>query len=231
MKKLLTVIAAMLLSCPAIRADDPNESKVVQLRIKHKEVIKEEAPPSNPNKKDTRKIRVEKVPMPYDSLCSGAFISPTGFIITAKHCVDGDIEKVDVFTKEQRTYKARIVAISDKQDLALIHVGYMGSPYFKLADTTTKGEEVYVLGSPLGILNVISRGIVAKLSGDVTLVDCSVLPGNSGGPAINANGELIGVVSAGFVVMLGMTHLNILQSLDSVRFFIMDYNHEVSHGK
>lgn len=155
------------------------------------------------------------------ALCSGAFVNSSGLIMTAKHCTEGTVG-ITVRTSDGQEYDAVVVRESKTHDLALIHIDRFNTPYFILAKQVAQGEAIYVLGSPLGIAGTISTGIVAKLNGDITLVDCGVLPGNSGGPVFNGAGELVGVATAGFIVMGGTTHLNIIQSIDAIRGFAVD---------
>lgn len=151
--------------------------------------------------------------------CSGSFIDNRGDILTAKHCVT-DFDKFEVQTYDHRRYAAVVVAISPVHDLALIHIAKYNTPYFRLAASVRRGEDIYVIGSPLGITDIVTQGIIAKLAGDDTLLDCGMLPGNSGGPVINKDHDLVGVAIAGYIVGMGTTHLNIAQSLDAIRFFL-----------
>lgn len=171
---------------------------------------------------ESKKVRrVQTLPLAGHGTCSGEFINNNGDILTARHCVDG-FDEFEVQTADRRIYTAVVIATSAAHDLALIHIDRRNTPFFRLAETVERGQVVFVLGSPLGITDTLSTGIVARLAGDVTLLDCSVLPGNSGGPVMDVDGNLIGVVNAGFIVMAGVTHLNIIQGLDAVHFFIQE---------
>ena len=185
------------------------EPRVVDLRISHKE--------DTVNESKSRKVRVQELKA--GSACSGAFVSNNGDIITAAHCLR-DAEEIMVRTYDNQVYKATFVATATKHDLGLIHIDRQGTSFFQLANSVKRGEQIFILGSPLAIPNTLSTGIVAKLDGDRMLVDCSALPGNSGSTVFNARGELVGVLVAGYIVGLGTTHLNVAQSVDSVRFFL-----------
>ncbi len=152
-------------------------------------------------------------------VCSGSFINDNGDIITAGHCAAG-AEAIEVITYDGRRYNAIIVATTSVHDLALLHIDRLNTVHFNPAKNVERGEKVFILGSPLAITNTLSTGIVAKLDGDLTLLDCSVLPGNSGSAVYDENGDMVGVATAGFVVGMGMTHLNIAQSVDAVLFFV-----------
>lgn len=188
-------------------ADIPAEEKVVEIHM---------ATPA-PLIQESRRNRKA---MPFSmGTCSGSFIDDQGDILTAKHCVT-NFTTFMVQTYDHRTYKAVVVATSTVHDLAILHIARRNTPFFEFASDVRRGEDIYVLGSPLGITDVVTQGIIAKLDGDDIILDCGVLPGNSGGPVINTRHELVGVAIAGYVVMLGTTHLNIAQSLDAVVDFV-----------
>lgn len=210
----LLVLLSALFQTGAVFADDtPVEQKTVELRLYKKAVPVIEARAS--------RRRQQKLPLSLGhGTCSGAFVSPLGDILTAKHCVD-DNPDIEVVTSDGRTYKAVIVATSTVHDLAMIHIDRRGTPYFNLAQNVTRGQSVFVLGSPLAITDVLATGIVARIDGDQTFLDCSALPGNSGGPVFDQDGNLVGIVTSVQVVMLGLTHLSAAQGLDAVSFFLI----------
>ncbi len=183
-------------------------SKVVELNITRKE---------SPAKAESKhKRRIEKFDV--KSVCSGAFVTRNGHILTAKHCTQGAAEIV-VLTADRQEYKATVLLESPTQDLAVIRIDRQNTPFFELAESAVQGQPIHTYGSPLGIMGTYTTGVIARLNGDVSYVDCGILPGNSGGPVFNDNGEMVGVAVAGFIVMLGTTHLNVMQSLDSIIYF------------
>jgi len=190
--------------------DVPAEYKVVEIHMTRTE----------PEAVETKIVKSRRQ-VPYDrhGTCSGSFIDDRGDVLTAKHCVT-DFDKFEVQTYDHRHYAAVVVATSSVHDLALIHIAKYNTPYFKLAEDVERGEEILTLGSPLGITDVVTEGIIAKIDGDDVLLDCGVLPGNSGGPVLNSHFKLVAVVIAGYIVGMGTTHLNVAQSLDNVRFFL-----------
>lgn len=191
------------------------EEKTVEIHMTKKEPLPTEA--------QTKKRLAKPIPLPLSGgTCSGSFITDRGDIITAKHCVEG-FDAWQVQTSDSRKYAAVVVATSTAHDLAIIHIDRRNTAYFRLADGVTRGEEITALGSPLAITDVMSQGHIARIDGDDLLLDCGVLPGNSGGPLYNNKGEMVGVVNAGYIVMLGVTHLNVAQGLDSISFFIEEF--------
>lgn len=180
-------------------------------------------PPTAEVKKQRKMLTYTKTGQ---AICSGSLISPYGHILTARHCV-ADSTAITVVLSDNQEYAATTTAISASQDLAIIRIGKMPSPYFRLSAPLKQGQSVWILGSPLGITGTLTAGIVAKLFGDYTLLDCTALPGNSGGPVINANGELAGVLSAIIIVYYGPSHISVAQSVDSVLSFF----YEMQGGK
>ncbi len=217
MKSLLAGLFVVAVSGTTVHAESVAtvEQKVVEIHMASKET----APVEESKRRKSR--RIETLPFSRGT-CSGEFIDAIGDILTARHCVEG-FATFEVVTADHQIYSAVVVATSTAHDLALIHIDRINTPYFELAETVTRGESISVLGSPLGITDTLSRGVVARLDGDVTLLDCSALPGNSGGPVYNRDEKLVGVLSAGFIVLFGTTHLNIAQSRDAVAFFLRDF--------
>lgn len=215
MRILMISLMGTLLSITACKAASTDtiaevRDKVVELRITLKET-----PKALKHKRRVENFAAKK------AVCSGAFVTRNGYILTAKHCTDGAAE-ITVLTHDQQEYLATIVAVSKTQDLAVIRIDRQNTPHFVLAKRSYQGQVIHTYGSPLGITGTYTTGHIARLNGDVSYVDCGVLPGNSGGPAFNEDGEMVGVLTAGFIVLLGTTHLNVMQSLDSLLFFAME---------
>ncbi len=214
MKILLAGLIVALLSV-VTKADEVStggttiEQRVVELHITKKARIDAE------NSRFKKKIQN----LADHAVCSGSFINQNGFILTAGHCAQ-DAETIVVVTSENQEYEATIIATSSAHDLALLHIDKLNTPHFDLAKQALRGEKVFILGSPLAISNSLSTGIVAKLAGDFTLVDCSALPGNSGSAVYNEAGEMICVLTAGYIVGMGTTHLNVAQNIDAIWFFL-----------
>lgn len=211
---MIAVIVSSLFDAAILRPKDTPDQKVVELHITMKE---QENPP-------TAKHKIQLQPVGQTivdgkAICSGFFIDDHGDIMTARHCTD-IASGIEVVTSDGRKYEASFTAKSAIHDLALIHIDRLNTPYFKAAKTVTRGEAVFFLGSPMGLTGTLVQGIVANLYGDVTLIDNTVIPGNSGGAVFDKNGRLVGVITAVFVTEYGMAHLGVAQGIDSVRSFI-----------
>jgi serine protease Do len=136
---------------------------------------------------------------------SGFFISADGYAVTNNHVVDG-AEKVEVTTDDGKTYSAKVIGTDQRTDLALIKVeGGSNFSFAKLADGKPRiGDWVLAVGNPFGLGGTVTAGIVSASGRDIgngpyddfIQIDAPVNKGNSGGPAFNTDGEVMGVNTA-----------------------------------
>lgn len=136
---------------------------------------------------------------------SGFFISADGYAVTNNHVVDG-ADKVEVTTDDGKTYTAKVIGTDQRTDLALIKVeGGSNFPFAKLADSKPRiGDWVLAVGNPFGLGGTVTAGIVSASGRDIgngpyddfIQIDAPVNKGNSGGPAFDTNGEVMGVNTA-----------------------------------
>jgi serine protease Do len=136
---------------------------------------------------------------------SGFFISADGYAVTNNHVVDG-ADKVEVTTDDGRIFKAKVIGSDARTDLALIKVeGGSNFPFAKLSDSNPRiGDWVLAVGNPFGLGGTVTAGIVSARGRDIgngpyddfIQIDAPVNKGNSGGPAFNADGEVMGVNTA-----------------------------------
>lgn len=133
---------------------------------------------------------------------SAVLISPDGFALTAAHVV-ADAEEVEVIAHGGHRLRAHVVRVHTGQDAALLKVEAEGANTClqpRMGEGTL-GSDVFILGSPAGeeLSFSVSKGIVSgyRTFGDARFVqlDASVNPGNSGGPAVDAEGSVIGIAS------------------------------------
>ncbi|WP_249661473.1 DegQ family serine endoprotease [Variovorax sp. PCZ-1] len=133
---------------------------------------------------------------------SGFILSADGFIMTNAHVVDGADEVIVTLT-DKRELKAKIIGADKRTDVAVIKVEATGLPVVKIGDSNRVrvGEWVMAIGSPFGLDNSVTAGIVsakARETGDFLpfiQTDVAINPGNSGGPLLNMRGEVIGINS------------------------------------
>ena len=134
---------------------------------------------------------------------SGFVLSPDGFIMTNAHVVDG-ADDVIVTLTDKRELKARIVGFDKRTDVAVVKIDATGLPSVKIGDVNRLkvGEWVMAIGSPFGLENSVTAGIVSAKARDIPgdylpfiQTDVAINPGNSGGPLINLRGEVVGINS------------------------------------
>ena len=106
--------------------------------------------------------------------------------------------KFTIRLKGGKMLKARLVKISKDYDLALLKLDNYTTPFLSLSDKRhpRQGTKVFAIGSPLGITDSLTSGIITKSARDYLFTDTRILPGNSGGPLIDAEGSVIGVNTA-----------------------------------
>ncbi len=147
---------------------------------------------------------------------SGFVIDPDGYIMTNAHVVSGarrvqvvlpagdaDGTLATALTGKSTIVPARIVGITTELDLALLKVDDMKLPALPLAtySQVRQGETVFAFGSPIGLRNSLTHGLVSAVARQVDpdspliyiQTDAPINPGNSGGPLVNIRGEVVGV--------------------------------------
>jgi len=137
---------------------------------------------------------------------SGFFISADGYAVTNNHVVD-KAESVEVKTDDGKTHKAKVIGTDPRTDLALIKVEDGPFPYVKLGEKAPRiGDWVLAVGNPFGLSSTVTAGIVSARGRDIGAgayddfiqIDAPVNKGNSGGPAFDVEGNVIGVNTAIF---------------------------------
>jgi serine protease Do len=141
---------------------------------------------------------------PSRGLGSGFIVSPDGYIVTNAHVIDGASEVVVKLT-DRREFTAKVVGSDKRTDIALVKIDAKNLPALDLAvkPTVKRGEWVVAIGSPFGFENSVSAGVVSGIhralpEGQMVpfiQTDVAVNPGNSGGPLLNAEGQVVGVNS------------------------------------
>ena len=159
-------------------------------------------PPNMP-----RGPRSDRAPAPQEEaqprgVGSGFILTPDGFIMTNAHVVEGADEVIVTLT-DNREYKAKIVGSDKRTDVAVVKIEATGLPAVKIGDSSRLkvGEWVMAIGSPFGLENTVTAGIVSAKQRDTgdylsfIQTDVAINPGNSGGPLINMRGEVVGINS------------------------------------
>lgn len=133
---------------------------------------------------------------------SGFVISADGYVMTNAHVIDGASE-VYVTLTDKREFKAKVIGADTRSDVALLKIDGANLPRLAMGDSDKikAGEWVLAIGSPFGLENTVTAGIIsakARDTGDylpLIQTDVAVNPGNSGGPLINMRGEVVGINS------------------------------------
>jgi serine protease Do len=142
---------------------------------------------------------------------SGVIISEDGYIVTNNHVVDG-ADEVTVTLSNRKSFKAKVVATDPSTDLAVVKVEAKGLPFllYGNSDEVKVGQWVLAVGYPLSLETTVTAGIVSAKGRSIDInsrqsqspvesfiqTDAAVNPGNSGGPLINPQGQLLGINSA-----------------------------------
>lgn len=133
---------------------------------------------------------------------SGFILTTDGFVMTNAHVVEG-ADEVMVTLPDKREFKAKIIGTDKRSDVAVVKIDATGLPAVKIGDINRLkvGEWVMAIGSPFGLENTVTAGIVSAKQRDTgdylpfIQTDVAINPGNSGGPLINMRGEVVGINS------------------------------------
>lgn len=164
--------------------------------------------PNTPNTPNAPKQapRQGRTPVPEESqprgVGSGFVLTPDGYILTNAHVVEG-ADEVLVTLTDKREFKAKLIGADKRTDVAVVKIQATGLPAVKVGDMSRLkvGEWVMAIGSPFGLDNSVTAGIVSAKQRDTgdylpfIQTDVAINPGNSGGPLINMRGEVVGINS------------------------------------
>lgn len=196
-----------------IKAKNSSELKMAS------SIIQEEtasAAPASQNPKSVKDIidmsqkKVYSIKLPDGSLGSGFLCNNKGDIITNGHVVAGASE-VKVITEDSREMDGEVIGYGDETDVALVRVEELKGKEPLQLETSKKaevGDEVLALGSPLGLQNTVTDGIISGADRTLNIdnytydgvyqISAPIAPGNSGGPLISKRtGKVLGINSAG----------------------------------
>jgi serine protease Do len=141
---------------------------------------------------------------PRQGMGSGFIVGENGRILTNAHVVKG-ADEVIVRLNDQREFKAKVMGLDERTDVAVLKIEASGLPVVKLgqSDKVEVGEWVLAIGAPFGLDYSATQGIVSATGRELPndnfvpfiQTDAAVNPGNSGGPLFNVRGEVIGINS------------------------------------
>ncbi|MEY3509306.1 MAG: hypothetical protein RLZ21_1063, partial [Pseudomonadota bacterium] len=155
--------------------------------------------PGSPKGPQNRRSQPEEIER---GVGSGFVIDSNGTILTNAHVVEG-ATTIFVTLTDKREFKAKLLGADKRTDLAVLKIDASGLPKLPLGDSSKVkvGEWVVAIGSPFGLENTVTAGIVSAKSRDTgdylpfIQTDVAVNPGNSGGPLLNTAGQVIGINS------------------------------------
>lgn len=139
---------------------------------------------------------------------SGVIVEANGLIITNNHVVN-KADEIRVFLSDKREFKGKLIGTDTKTDIAIVKIEATGLPTVPWADSDQLevGEYVLAVGSPFGLTQTVTMGIVSAVGRasmgiaeyeDFIQTDAAINPGNSGGALVNVRGELVGINTAIF---------------------------------
>ena len=139
------------------------------------------------------------------SIGTGFFDDEHGTIITNYHVIDGMTSAVIICADGKEYEVEGVIGYSEELDIAILSTSCLQSvPLVKRTEDVITGENVYALGSSLGLTGTFSQGIVSSSSRmidgmEYIQITAPISHGNSGGPLLDSEGKVVGITSAGFV--------------------------------
>ena len=143
---------------------------------------------------------------PQGGMGSGVIVSPTGYILTNNHVVEGG-DEIEVTLNDTRRVKAKVIGTDPDSDLAILKIDLDKLPVIVLgsSDALQVGDQVLAIGNPFGVGQTVTSGIVSALGRNQLGIntfenfiqtDAAINPGNSGGALVDVNGNLLGINTA-----------------------------------
>ncbi|WP_414674822.1 DegQ family serine endoprotease [Limnobacter sp.] len=177
---------------PEIPGLDPNDPFYDFFRrfMQPQQPQPQQMPHGNPNREVPRGVG------------SGFIIDPNGYVLTNHHVIEG-ADNIYVTLTDKREFKAKVIGSDKRTDVALLKIDGKDLPTIKIGDDSKAkvGQWVVAIGSPFGLDNTVTAGIISAKARDTgeylpfIQTDVAVNPGNSGGPLLNLDGEVIGINS------------------------------------
>jgi serine protease Do len=210
----LIVLVAIFLSAPAAARTREEIADVVDAVSKAIVNIRtEELPSKGPETKKSDFFKKfffqegeEDVDV-YENIGSGVMLDPKGLIVTNEHLISKAITIKVKFTNK-REYEANVIAADPELDIALLKINDSKDfPFLKVTRKNLRvGEKAIVIGNPYGLSSSVTTGVVSALGRNLRIngkvyanlvqTDAAINPGSSGGALLDADGNLIGIVTA-----------------------------------
>lgn len=133
---------------------------------------------------------------------SAFFVNDNGLLVTNQHVIDG-AARVSIITSDGKSHNVTVLLFDERRDVAILKAPIRGNDFVSLGNSyyVQTGDVIYTYGSPLGITNTITAGLVSKSlsiinSQEFIQLSAPISPGSSGGMLVNEVGELIGITTA-----------------------------------
>lgn len=239
MRNILRFMCALLAVMMVLSGCGESEKKVEKEKEKPTEVETTEAPEQEMSLPDLAEyVQARTVTISVEttdggeSTGSGFFIDGDGTLVTSYHVIDA-ANSISVEIQDGAKYAVEeIVDFSELYDVAVLKLDVSGNDYLKMCEKEIRtGEAAYAVGSSLGFLNgTFSDGIISNTSRKVGMIQCvqttaAISSGNSGGPLVNAYGEVIGINAFSYQ---GGENLNLAVKMDALDKLTMDKNWGIS---
>jgi Do/DeqQ family serine protease len=163
---------------------------------------------TNPNSEDPwfKFFFGDRGGQPQTSLGSGVIVSPSGYILTNNHVVEG-ADEIEVVLDDGRHAQAKVIGTDPDTDLAVLKIDLDHLPVIVLGNSNALqvGDQVLAIGNPFGVGQTVTGGIVSALGRNhlgintfenFIQTDAAINPGNSGGALVDVNGNLMGINTA-----------------------------------
>jgi S1-C subfamily serine protease len=124
------------------------------------------------------------------------------YLLTAAHVVEGEVSGTVTVSRKGRSWSAEVSGIDHKNDLAVLRVGIHprgATPLWQNphGPPSQQGDQVLLIGSPYGLSGTVTTGVVSRVTAQTIQTDAAANPGNSGGPALDKAGHVVGVLVSG----------------------------------
>lgn len=146
---------------------------------------------------------------------SGVIVHEHGLILTAKHVIE-DANDIEVILADGRRFEVIDKIVDPNNDVGIVRIAPLEDlPAVEFGGDVQVGQDVFIIGSPYGIFNSVSRGIVSKTelielyfgSDEMILLDIARNPGNSGCPVFDFNGNVVGILVGGITYADGIAYI------------------------
>ncbi|MEE0266035.1 MAG: trypsin-like peptidase domain-containing protein [Acutalibacteraceae bacterium] len=151
-------------------------------------------------------------------------------IVTNAHVID-QTDDVVIKSYSGEEYSAFVVGINQEEDIAILGVDGVGFPYLTVADSSTinTGDDIYAIGAPKSMAYTLTKGVISAKSREVKgskyiQIDAPINEGNSGGPLLNAVGQVIGINT---LKMIDSEGIGLAIPMEVLRGYLVDIGLEL----